>query len=115
MKILLVEDDGRVAEAMIATLQEAGHEITWARSALEARRLFAWHFDAYVFDVDLGRGETGLDLARHLLRDVNPLARVVIWSGTNHGDEASTLGAWFVLKGMGAPERVLAALREVGK
>ncbi len=113
MKILLVEDRRMTAEPFIEDAQEAGHEVTWCQNAAEARRLLVWHFDAFLFDVDLGHGETGIDLARHT-RETAPAAPVIVWSGLDHSAEAHAVGAVFVLKGWGAAEVVLQKLREAG-
>jgi DNA-binding response OmpR family regulator len=109
MKILLVEDDRRVAARLIEVLQDDGYEVTWCQSAREARLLVANHFDAFVFDVDLGHGPTGLDLAMEV-RSAHPSAPIVVWSGNDHSCATAALGATFVLKGFSACDDVLAAI-----
>lgn len=66
MRLLLVEDDPRIAAPLIDALGETGHKLTWAkdgRSGLESAR--AGEFDALILDVMLP-GLDGFALARAL-------------------------------------------------
>ncbi len=109
MNILFVEDDRRVAEAMIDELEDAGHAVAWHRRVVDTRGLGLDNFDAFLFDVDLGPGETGLELARRV-RSALPCAHIVLWSGNDYSIEAKAIGCAFVTKDWGAIGRALAAL-----
>lgn len=66
MRLLIVEDDARIAEPLLQGLTEAGHHVTWAADGAaglgDAR---AGAFDVVVLDVMLP-GIDGFDLARTL-------------------------------------------------
>ena len=66
MRLLLVEDDPRIAAPLVDALGESGHRVTWAQdghSGLENAR--AGEFDALILDVMLP-GLDGFALARAL-------------------------------------------------
>lgn len=66
MRLLLVEDDPRIATPLADALGESGHRVTWVqdgRSGLESAR--AGEFDALILDVMLP-GLDGFALARAL-------------------------------------------------
>ena len=66
MRLLLVEDDTRIAAPLVAALEEGGHRVTWAtdgQGGLELAR--AGGFDTLILDVMLP-GLDGFDLARTL-------------------------------------------------
>jgi len=66
LRLLLVEDDTRIAAPLVAALEEGGHRVTWAtdgQGGLELAR--AGGFDTLILDVMLP-GLDGFDLARTL-------------------------------------------------
>ncbi|MDT3681888.1 MAG: response regulator transcription factor [Trueperaceae bacterium] len=66
MRLLLVEDDPRIAAPLLTALEEAGHHVTWnsdGHSGLESAR--AGDFDAMILDVMLP-GLDGFELGRTL-------------------------------------------------
>jgi two-component system, OmpR family, response regulator len=77
MRVLVVEDDVDVGEAVRRGLEETGILADWSADADEA--LLAadrGHFDVIVLDVMLGRGMDGFELCR-LLRD-RPVASAIL-------------------------------------
>lgn len=66
MRLLLVEDDRRIAAPLVAALEEAGHRVTWVEDGLGGLELArAGEFDALILDVMLP-GLDGFELARTL-------------------------------------------------
>ena len=68
MRLLLVEDDPRIAEPTLLALREAGYAVTWAKdgpAGLEAAML--GDFPLVVLDVMLP-GQDGFSVARELRR-----------------------------------------------
>jgi DNA-binding response OmpR family regulator len=66
MRILLVEDDALLGDALQAGLREAGHAVDWLRDGAAAEAaLAAEQFAAVVLDLGLPR-LSGLDLLRRL-------------------------------------------------
>jgi DNA-binding response OmpR family regulator len=64
MRVLLVEDDASLGEALAAGLRHAGHAVDWVRDSPPADAAVATTaFDAIVLDLGLPRG-SGLDLLR---------------------------------------------------
>lgn len=69
MRVLLVEDDPLVADAVAGGLRDAGMTVDAVGSAEHAdTALLAEHFDLIVLDIGLP-GMSGLDLLRRLRRD----------------------------------------------
>lgn len=68
MKILLVEDDPMLGEAVVLATQRAGFATDWARDGVEADSALAVHvYDAVLLDLGLPRRE-GLDVLRRMRR-----------------------------------------------
>jgi len=69
MRLLLVEDDPRIAAPLVTALEEGGHRLTWdsdGPAGLESAR--AGDFDAVILDVMLP-GLDGFELGRTLRRE----------------------------------------------
>jgi two-component system response regulator MtrA len=64
-KILLVEDDARLAQQVVATLSEAGFEVTWLARGDQALALAPEAFRLVVLDLMLP-GAYGLDVLKHV-------------------------------------------------
>lgn len=66
MKILLVEDDLILGDAVMRAVQQAGFGVDWARDGVQAdHALDAYVYDAMLLDLGLPRRE-GLDVLRRL-------------------------------------------------
>lgn len=66
MKILLVEDDGILGEAVMLALQQNGMDVDWARDGIHAgNALEGYVYDAVLLDLGLPRRE-GIDVLRNL-------------------------------------------------
>ena len=66
MKILMVEDDLELGQALLSVFQDEGHTVVWLRLAADAAaRVHAELFDAVVLDLGLPDGD-GNDLLRDL-------------------------------------------------
>ena len=77
-RVLIVEDDDFTRVLLQRACTSFGHHCTAVASAVEARD--AWRessFDVAVFDLDLGPGPIGVDLAR-VLHEENPDVRMII-------------------------------------
>ena len=86
MRLLIVEDDARIAEPLLQGLGEAGHHVTWAADGStglgDAR---AGTFDVLVLDVMLP-GVDGFDLAR-TLRDEGATTPIVFLTARGTVDD----------------------------
>lgn len=80
--VLIVEDDPLQQEVLAATINDAGHEASCARTGSEALRICA-RIRPEVVLLDLGLPDTsGLDLLPELVTS-SPLSRTVVLTGTN--------------------------------
>ena len=69
MKILMIEDDLAIGQALLSVFQDEGHSAVWLRLiATAAARLKAEHFDAVILDLSLPDGD-GTSLLRDLRAD----------------------------------------------
>jgi two-component system response regulator QseB len=60
MKILLIEDDLAIGQALLSVFHDEGHSAVWLRLAADAvRRVQAEHFDAVILDLGLPDGDGG--------------------------------------------------------
>jgi signal transduction histidine kinase len=85
LRILLAEDDPRLADMTSLMLRRQGHRVTAAASGEEALvRLRAERFDALVTDLGLGQGMNGWELARQA-RQGWPRTRIVLVTGWGRG------------------------------
>jgi two-component system response regulator QseB len=79
MKILMIEDDLAIGQALLSVFHDEGHSAVWLRLAAEAiRRVHAEHFDAVILDLGLPDGD-GFDLLGSL-REANLNVPVLIIS-----------------------------------
>ena len=66
MKILLVEDDPTLGEAVMLAIQQAGFAVDWAQDGEQAESaLSGYVYDAMLLDLGLPKRE-GLEVLRHL-------------------------------------------------
>ncbi len=91
LRILYVEDNSELREAMGLLLESEGRQVTACATAEEALRLDAAEpFDLVISDVSLP-GMSGADLARRLLAQ-DSSRWLVLCSGYQLGDELQALG-----------------------
>ena len=101
-RVLVVEDEPEVCELIHQQLADVGYEVVCAGNDDVAYRTLQAEprsFQALIVDINLGRGTTGFDVARHA-RKLNPAVPVVYVTG---GDPSSVEmhavdGAALVLK-----------------
>ena len=113
-KVVVVEDDVRMARALERHLRRDGHLVTCVSSSLLLRKVCREQgADLVLLDLNLG-SEDGLDIARDLLRSTG--AAVIIVSGRTHlRDRVIGLDAGaddYVTKPF-APQELLARVRAV--
>jgi DNA-binding NarL/FixJ family response regulator len=116
IRILMVDDyvDFRVAFVAMLEGQPDLKVVSQAGSLAEARTMLEG-VDVALLDRGLPDGD-GLELIGPL-REVNPHARVLVMSSTVemiHPTDAMETGADGVIDKLDTPERVFAAIREVG-
>lgn len=69
MKILLVEDDAVLGEAVLLATRQTGFDVDWARDGIHASNALAdYAYDAVLLDLGLPRRE-GLDVLRSLRKN----------------------------------------------
>ncbi len=99
-KILIVDDDPSLLEALERSFIEAGEDVVAHDSFEEARRVLqTTHFDALITDVRLG-AFNGLQLAV-IGRDTYPDIRLIVFSGFDDPvlrTEAEHVGATYMVK-----------------
>lgn len=82
--IVIVEDDSFMRSLLAEYLEKAGFLVSTASSAADARRqINAVDPDAVVIDIDLGPGQSGLDVAAALNTEANEVGIVFL---TNYSD-----------------------------
>ncbi|MFC4638781.1 response regulator transcription factor [Deinococcus hohokamensis] len=117
MRLLLVEDDPRIAEPTAAALREAGYAVTWAETGpggLEAAML--GDFPLIVLDVMLP-GLDGFEVARELRAAGVDSAILFLTARGELGDRVQGLdlgGDAYLVKPFAMPE-LLATLRALGR
>jgi DNA-binding NtrC family response regulator len=115
-KILIVDDDPSLLEALERSFKEAGEDVVAHGSFEQARRaLQTTHFDALITDVRLG-AFNGLQLAV-ISRDTYPDIRLIVFSGFDDPvlrTEAEHVGATYVVKPV-TGTRLLEILRQSDK
>jgi DNA-binding response OmpR family regulator len=81
MRMLLLEDDERVARGIVRITLALGHEAVWTRTLAESRKVLQeLPIDVILADVGLDEGESGLDLLDHA-RTTYPHIRRALTSG----------------------------------
>jgi DNA-binding NtrC family response regulator len=113
-KILIVDDDPSLLEALERALRDAGEEVVAHGSFEDARRaLRTTAFDALITDVRLG-AFNGLQLAV-MARDAHPEIRVIVFSGFDDPvlrSDAEHIGALYLVKPV-TSSQLLEILRRV--
>lgn len=113
-KILIVDDDPSLLEALERALRDAGEEVVAHGSFEDARRaLRTTAFDALITDVRLG-AFNGLQLAV-MARDTHPEIRVIVFSGFDDPvlrSDAEHIGALYLVKPV-TSSQLLEILRRV--
>jgi CheY-like chemotaxis protein len=85
-KILVVEDEAMIAEAMSDIIEILGHEVIWFESGIEALRMSSGvHFDLAVIDLELP-AMPGLEVAERLL-ERQPDVRIIYSTGYSEQEE----------------------------
>lgn len=93
MRILIVEDDALLGDALQAGLRQAGFVADWVRDGLAARNaLEAERFAAVVLDLGLPR-LAGLDLLRRLRRSKDPVPVLILTARDAVDDRIAGLDA----------------------
>ena len=116
IRILVVDDYVEFRLAFVAMLEgQPELEVVGQAGSLAEARTMLEGMDVVLLDRGLPDGD-GLELIGPL-REVNPLARVFVISSTAetiHPTDAIVAGADGVIDKLDTPERVFAAIREVG-
>jgi two-component system, OmpR family, response regulator QseB len=93
MRLLLVEDDAILGDAVSVGLRQNGHATDWVRDAPAATAaLHAVTYDGVVLDLGLPRG-SGLDVLRWLRRRGQPCAVVITTARDRVADRVAGLDA----------------------
>jgi len=78
MRVLLVEDDSMIAQALQAALEAAGYAVDWVDDGLTAESAVrSQHYDQVLLDLGLP-GQDGLQLLQHLRSADNPVPLLII-------------------------------------
>ena len=115
-RVLVVEDEAEVCDLIQQQLGDEGYEVVCAGNDDAAYRTLqreARSFAALIVDINLGRGTTGFDVARHARR-LDPAVPVVYVTGGDPSivDAHAVDGAALVLKPFDR-EDLLGALEKV--
>jgi two-component system OmpR family response regulator len=115
MRLLLVEDDAMIGEALEATLREASYAVDWVRDGLMATTALKTHgYELVLLDLGLP-GKDGITLLRQLREDGHATPVVIITARDNVEDRILGLDVGaddYVLKPFDAKE-LLARMRAV--
>lgn len=93
MRLLLVEDDAMLGDAMSIGLRQSGHAVDWVRDAPAATSaLHAVPYDGVVLDLGLPRG-SGLDVLKWLRRRELSCAVIIVTARDRVADRVEGLDA----------------------
>jgi CheY-like chemotaxis protein len=112
--ILVVEDELPVRKFISEVLEDSGYTVIGASSAPDAiHALSRWKrsLDLLLTDIELGRGMSGIELAKHLESE-RPNLRVLLMSGSPQHVAALANSDPFLQKPF-APARLLDKIEEV--
>jgi len=115
-RILVVDDEPALLDAIKIAFERAGHEVVACRSFEDARtRVLSERFDAIVTDVRLG-AFNGLQLGV-IARDKDPTLGIIVFSGYDDPvlrAQATDLGATYLVKPV-TGERLIEELGKLGE
>ncbi|MDD2049403.1 response regulator transcription factor [Pseudomonas putida] len=78
MRVLLVEDDEMIADAVRAALEASGYAVDWVANGLTAEAALRAHaYDQVLLDLGLP-GQDGLQVLQHLRAAENPVPLLII-------------------------------------
>lgn len=78
MRILLVEDDGMIGEAVAETLREAAYAVDWVQDGPSALGSFrAQHYDAVLLDLGLP-GKDGFSVLAEIRQHASPVPVLIV-------------------------------------
>ena len=113
MRVLMIEDDRRLARIVERALGDAGHAVDVARSADEGRdRALAHSYDAILLDLELP-DRSGLEVLRSLRREGRDMPVLIMTGRDDDEDIVKGLDAGaddYLLKPV-SPEVLMARLR----
>lgn len=82
MRILLVEDDPMIGDAIHGALNDASYATDWVKNGLTAlAALETQHYDLVLLDLGLP-GKDGLDVLTRIRANNNPVPLLIITAGT---------------------------------
>jgi len=91
MRVLLVEDDAMIGEAIQASLKDAAYATDWVRDgAIALASLACQHYDLVLLDLGLP-GKDGLEVLRHIRARDNPVPLLIITARDGLTDRLSGL------------------------
>lgn len=93
MKILLVEDDPILGEAVLLAIEQAGFAVDWARDGVQADSALAGYiYDALLLDLGLPRRE-GLEVLRGLRKGGSSMPVLILTARDTVEDRVRGLDA----------------------
>jgi two-component system OmpR family response regulator len=120
MRVLLVEDDPMIGEAIEGALRDAAYAVDWVKNGLTAlQTLSCQHYDLLLLDLGLP-GKDGLDVLHSIRANNNPVPLLIITARDALDDRLGGLDGGaddYVLKPFAMAEllaRIRAVLRRKG-
>jgi two-component system response regulator QseB len=93
MRLLLVEDDKMLGDALRAGLKQAGYTVDWLQDGVSAEQaLTTEQFDLVVLDLGLP-GQSGLEVLKHLRRRGNTVPVLILTARDSIEDRVRGLDA----------------------